>query len=256
MGISVRNIELCPLVYYDDYDGRGLLLAIEQGLLLELNEQETQILSRLLREWRNVPLQERKGYEKEEMALLERLRGHQLITQPFKHLPAHPSATPGHQALVKRPRAKNRLQERLLGAGEILAVLNRLRTDFSSAYHYLHVLQQTRNTAAIHTEHEAFQRANQEYWVYRLVTGCFERKVARLLGQTADEEGLCLVKGFALCAYLLTLGIEAQVVIARPIYGSRSSFKLHAWVEIQGKPFNEHPNIHDGFRVICAFPPF
>lgn len=48
MVINVHNIQLSPLVYYDIYDGIGLLLAIQQGILLELNERETMILSEFL----------------------------------------------------------------------------------------------------------------------------------------------------------------------------------------------------------------
>lgn len=254
MGINIQTIQLCPFVYYDDYDEKGLLLALRQGILLELNERETRILSRLLQVDRDDTFVENMESENEKNALLERLYENQLITserEDAHHTPLFPL---DQQLEIKCPRENNLIQERLMGVGEIIIVLNKLRNNFYSAYQYLYILQRRRITASIHSEDEDFQRANQDYWVYRLVTGCFERKIARLLGQTAKEEGLCLVKGFALCAYLLSIGIDAQIVIARPLYGSRSNFKLHAWVEVNGKPFNEYPNIHDGFRVICSFP--
>jgi hypothetical protein len=38
------------------------------------------------------------------------------------------------------------------------------------------------------------------------------------------------------------------------MYGSRNGFKLHVWVEMQGKPLNERPNVRDAYRVMTVFP--
>ncbi|HEY4386664.1 MAG TPA: lasso peptide biosynthesis protein, partial [Ktedonobacteraceae bacterium] len=95
---------------------------------------------------------------------------------------------------------------------------------------------------------------NKEYWFYRLITGLIERRTARVIGQMPGNEGLCLIRSLALCAYLLSLDVPATIIIARPKYGSRSGFKLHVWVEIHGKPLNEPPNIGDGYRQLYAFP--
>ena len=256
MVINVHNIQLSPLVYYDIYDGIGLLLAIQQGILLELNERETMILSEFLSEFRGDAVQDK---ESDGIALLERLRKHNLIIQqsdcpPCDHDSLPLTATPSHQTPPRHCDAKNLWQERLLGAEAIISVLNELRQSFYRAYQFLHLLEQKRSTKTTYSEEEALARANHDYWIYRLITGCFERKVAHLLGQAVGEEGLCLVKGFALCAYLLAISVPAQIIIARPRYGSGSNFKLHAWVEVQGKPLNEHVNIHDGFRTICVLP--
>ena len=63
-----------------------------------------------------------------------------------------------------------------------------------------------------------------------------------------------MVRAFALCAYLLALSVPAQIIISRPIYGARDGFKLHLWVEIQGEPLNERPNIRDAYDVMGTLP--
>lgn len=257
MGVASQNIHLAPLVYYDDYDKRGLVLAIKQGLVIELNEPETVILSAML----SASPTEKDGItEKEGIALLERLRDQHLIVSHTSSSSRNPHPVTPSPERRPHPRAihsqqRSFLQERLVGAEHIIFVLNELRQEqgLHKAYQYLQNLEQ-KNTKAVLPKKEAFQRANDDYWFYRLVTGIFERKVSHLLGHLPGDEGFCLVKAFALCAYLLSLDIFAQVIIARPKYGARSKYRLHAWVEIQGEPVNEHSNIHDGFRTMCMFP--
>lgn len=255
--------QLAPLVCYDDYDGCGYLLDIRHGVLKELSEQDTCMLSAVLHSIsraeaiRSLSLQiGDDNLELEVSALLQ-----QLERQGWLSLPAADQASEAPRARAICNETVHAfhaitLRQRIAGAGHIIFVLNELRKvgdGLYRAYQYIHSLKSTTNTLS--TE-EALRAVREEYWFYRIITGLFERRIARLLGQVPGEEGLCMVRAFALCAYLLVLDIPAQIIIARPKYGSRSGFKLHVWVELNGKPLNEVANIRDRYRVLCTFPSY
>jgi hypothetical protein len=183
-----------------------------------------------------------------------------MLLVPQKDNSSNDLSHPTRTSSERLPKHKTRhphgrmLRQRLEGIGHIISILNELRQGSEGlygAYLYLHKLKDT--MCALSPE-VSFTVMRKEYWVYRLITGLLERRIAHLLGQAPGEEGLCMVRAFALCAYMLALDIPAQVVIARPKYGSRSGFKLHVWVELDGKPLNEAPNIRDRYRVLSAFP--
>lgn len=273
---SRNQYQLAPFVYYDDYDNTGYLLDIRHGMLHELNEQETSLLSAVLfssiRGETIHPLSpqcEREGLS----PLLERLQRHQLLVPRTRcsTLDSPPGASFPLSDMTSRQREETKrgescpaisLRRRFIGAGHMIAVLNELRQGEEGLYRaYLYIqklraLYLTGNTQHVLSEESAFQLARQEYWFYRLITGLLERRVAHLLGQRSGEEGLCMVKTFPLCAYLLTLRLPAQIVLARPLYGSRSGYRLHVWGEMYGKPLNEVANIRKRYRVITTFPSY
>src|SRR5436305_13420549 len=51
--------------------------------------------------------------------------------------------------------------------------------------------------------------------------------------------GRCLVCSAALCAYLLAIGLPAQLVVGRAQFSLSTSFGFHAWVEIAGTVVND-----------------
>lgn len=258
--MEVTAYHLAPFVTYDDYDQHGYLLDIKQGILEELDERSTRILSAVLKaasveEAISALSSCQVGEELESQvgALLTRLSEQKLL-EPGS--PRHPhEQTHGTRPYCEEERASRpvTVKQRLTGAGHILVVLNELRKvqGLFQAYQYVHQLQ---NTIVALPEEAALQLSREEYWFYRLITGCLEHRVAHQLGQERGAEGLCMIRAFAFCTYLLCLGVPAQVIIARPKYGTRSGFKLHLWTELHGKPLNEAPNIRDRFRVLTAFP--
>lgn len=149
-------------------------------------------------------------------------------------------------------------RQRWRGAGHIITVLGELcagAQGFYKAHQYIWRLRERSLIKPI-APASAIELVQKEYWFYRLIVGLLERRVAHLIGQVPGNEGLCLVRSLALCAYLLSLGVPAAVVIGRPLYGSRDGFKLHVWVELMedGTPLNERPNIGSGYRRMHLFP--
>ncbi len=258
--MEVNTYHLAPFVIYDDYDEHGYLLDLKQGILEELDEHSTRMLSAVLKtpsaEEAITALSSCLGGEELEAntkALLTRLQEQRLLESGHRaSLPRQTPVTRPQNEEARAPRPVT-VKQRLRGAGHILVVLNELRKvqGLFRAYQYVHQIQ---DTMAVLPEDAALRLSREEYWLYRLVTSLFERRIAHQLGQERGAEGLCMIRAFALCVYLLSLGVPAQVVIARPKYGSRSGFKLHLWTELHGKPLNEAPNIRDRFRVLAVFP--
>ena len=254
------HFRLAPFVSYDDYDGYGYLLNIRHGVLEELNERDTCMLSAILKSVtseeavHSLSLQiDGENLEMGISALLKRLESYQLLERQADN---HPGNVP-HAMETYNDRGKPfhpaTLKQRIIGASHIVLVLNELhqKDGLYRAYQYI---QKLKTAMAFFSTEAALQAVREEYWVYRIVTGLLERRVAHLLGQDPGEEGLCMVRAFAFCVYLLALNVPAQIVIGRPMYGSRNAFKLHVWVEMQGKPLNERPNVRDAYRVMAEFP--
>jgi hypothetical protein len=248
-------------VSYDDYDGYGYLLDIRRGMLEELNERDTRMLSAVLKSMTgaeaipSLSLQpEGEHLEREISALLKRLEEQGFLTREADpHSDDAPCTVETRNGAARYPAT---LRQRIVGAGHIVFVLNELRQESDGLYRAYHSIQKLKATMPLLSEELALQAVREEYWVYRIITGLFERRIAHLLGQVPGEEGLCMVRAFALCAYLLSLGVPAQIVMARPKYGSRTGFQLHVWVELHGKPLNEVPNIRDRYRVLSTFPAY
>jgi hypothetical protein len=147
-------------------------------------------------------------------------------------------------------------KQRLIGAGHIISLLAELWKGEKGVYQAYHAFWKLKDQVVIKkwSVPHVMALIREEYWFYRLITGLLEHRVAHIMGQVPGNEGLCLIRACALCVYLLSLGIPASVVIARPKYGVRDGFKLHAWVELEGTPLNERPNIDHGYRRLSPFP--
>ena len=257
------EVRLAPLVSYDDYDGCGYLLDIRRGVLEELNERDTCMLSAVLSSATRAqaihslsPQIKGENLEMDVSALLERLLSHRFLERQTDNCPSSvPRAVETSTSSVQ-PFHPVTFRQRIMGIGHIVFVLNELRREGDGLLRAYQYLQKLKATITLLPAETALQVVREEYWVYRIVTSLLERKIAYLLGQISGEEGLCMIRAFALCAYLLTLSVPAQIIIARPRYGSRSGFKLHVLVELNGKPLNEAPNIRERYRVIDEFPFF
>ena len=259
MGVDQRLFSL--LVSYDDYDSLGLLLDIRHGTLYEISLSDTRLLSSVLRFRTLTEALQELGNQDGVLTLLEWLRNHHLLDEPLatlcpSGLPSENTQPPqGEKWSLDQPVT---WKQRFIGAGHLLTVLNELRqgdVGLYKAYQYL-VFHLHPLSNSLLTPERAFQRVREEYWFYRLVLGPAEKRVAHLLGQVAANEGLCMIRAFALSSYLIGLHIPSQIVIGRPKYGSSDGFKLHSWVEMEGKPLNERPNIRDAYRIMEIFPSF
>ncbi|GCF11181.1 lasso peptide biosynthesis protein [Dictyobacter arantiisoli] len=264
-----KHYQLAPLVCFDDYDTNGFLLDIRQNILVELSSRETQILNAILHS-SSFPegLQHLEAYkisEREILAVQEQLK-HQKLLEPQESR----SGASGASSTSSHPLAQTQKPEetqpthiysvtkrqRLGGAGHIIAVLAELCKGDEGVYkahQYIWNIKKrypTRNISIVDT----ILLVDEEYWFYRLITGLFERRIAQSMGQTPGNEGLCLIRAFALCAYLLSLGVPARMVIGRPKYGSGDGFKLHVWVALKETPLYERPNIEHGYRILYDFP--
>jgi Transglutaminase-like superfamily len=263
--MDVRSVyRLAPLVRYDDYDGYGYLLDIRRGVLEELDEGDTCMLSAVLGSETRVeaipsPSRQIKGEhpEAEVSAMLNRLESQGFLEFRTDNRPERIAGTEEICNETVHSFQPATLRQRIVGTGHMVLVLNELRQDRDGLYRAYQYIQKMKATMHILLSPEAaLQVVREEYWWYRIVTGLLERRIAHLLGQVPGEEGLCMVKAFALCAYLLTRGVPASIVIGRPRYGTRSGFKLHVWVELNRRPLNEVPNIRDRYRVLSAFPEY
>jgi hypothetical protein len=66
--------------------------------------------------------------------------------------------------------------------------------------------------------------------------------------------GRCLVRSAALCAYLMAIGLPAQLVIGRAQFSLSPSFDFHAWVEIAGTVVNDLEELTTGYTVLQRVP--
>jgi hypothetical protein len=66
--------------------------------------------------------------------------------------------------------------------------------------------------------------------------------------------GRCLVCSATLCAYLMAIGLPAQLVIGRARFSLSDSFAFHAWVEIAGTVVNDYTELQSGFVVLQRIP--
>lgn len=271
MEIAGQWVKLAPLVSYDDYDTCGYLLDIRQNILVELNTRDTLLLSAMLNSEtlaealqqfnggaQRAPLS---GVSAEDVcALFKRLQEQKLleaqIASSSSALPQTFVSPPGQKEAPPTPFGPITWKQRLIGAGHIISLLAELCKGDEGVYQahqYIWKLKDHVVTKRSSVSH-VMTLVRKEYWFYRLITGLFEHRIAHVMGQVPRNEGLCLVRACSLCVYLLPLGIPASVVIARPKYGSRDGFKLHVWVEVEGTPLNERPNIGNGYRRLYAFP--
>jgi Transglutaminase-like superfamily len=265
-----QKYKLAHLVYYDDYDTKGYLLDIKQNILLELDECETRILSTILsadtltqvvalfNESRS-PQTQNKIDEGDIHALLKRLSDQKLLETQTRSTSVDPHAQYKSVWKDEAPPTQScsvTMKQRLVGTGHMLLILAELckrEEGIYKAHQYIWQLKQRYNSGMM-SESLAVTLVYKEYWFYRLITGLVERRVAHILGQVPGNEGLCMIRALSLCAYVISLGIPANIVFGRPKYGTRGGFKIHVWVALNGIPLNENPNIGDGYRILAEFP--
>lgn len=58
----------------------------------------------------------------------------------------------------------------------------------------------------------------------------------------------CLARSIGLYQHLTKCGYEVEHKFG--VNKTNNQFKAHAWVEYQGKPLNEHPNLYQRFKVL------
>ncbi len=66
----------------------------------------------------------------------------------------------------------------------------------------------------------------------------------------ADPEALCLPRSYALVTYLTTLGLPAEVVVARQRSSIGGRFAFHAWAELYDEVLGDIPGLGTGFTVL------
>jgi hypothetical protein len=66
--------------------------------------------------------------------------------------------------------------------------------------------------------------------------------------------GMCLIRSVGLCAYLRTLGLDAQVVVAQPRFGSTDTYPFHAWVEVEAIVVNDLAEVQNGYVELQRIP--
>lgn len=76
----------------------------------------------------------------------------------------------------------------------------------------------------------------------------------RLPGRFIGESYVCLPNSVSLTAGLIALGLQAQVVVAKPMYFLSPEFEFHAWVEVQGIAINDNPLTQRSCIVLLRCP--
>ena len=78
----------------------------------------------------------------------------------------------------------------------------------------------------------------------------------RILGRLIMESTLCLPGSVSLTSGLLGLGLRAELVLGKARHYLNSRFDLHAWVEVDGIPVIESPQIKYRFQELVRVPKF
>src|SRR5260370_34630805 len=268
------NIRVPQLVGYDYWDRYAMLYDIRSDRLVEFSVRQSSIIAAALS---SSSIEELLGRlsalqpppESEEvLTLLKGLREWGLIEErtsaaiavsPFVGPPPVARPSRSGQDRVGQPLPRPSFLLRCHGGMSIVSVTGELVQGIYKAYQYIETLEQKRLVGGLALPKEtALQLAKREPLLPRQGTALVERRAAHLLGQSAkaEEQGPCFIRAFALCAYLLSLGIPARIVIARPMYSVVRGFKLHAWVEVEGEALIEDPNIRDGYRVMITIPSY
>ncbi|GAA4931052.1 lasso peptide biosynthesis B2 protein [Streptomyces coeruleoprunus] len=63
-------------------------------------------------------------------------------------------------------------------------------------------------------------------------------------------DALCLPRAFAVATYLSTLGLPAEVVVARQRSSIGGRFAFHAWAELYDEVLGDVPAVRAGFTVL------
>lgn len=78
--------------------------------------------------------------------------------------------------------------------------------------------------------------------------------IYRIFGKFVKQSDLCLERSMALTYALISLGIPVNLVIGKAKYYISDNYNFHAWVEIYGKPLNDHDGMYKQWNVIYRLP--
>jgi hypothetical protein len=76
----------------------------------------------------------------------------------------------------------------------------------------------------------------------------------RAFGKMVKQSDLCLERSMALTYALISMGIPAKLMIGKAKYHINNNFSFHAWVEIYGRPLNDHDGMHKQWNVVYMLP--
>lgn len=66
---------------------------------------------------------------------------------------------------------------------------------------------------------------------------------------------LCLERAIIICMVLRIFGLFTKVVIGKKLsFSMIESFPFHAWVELEGKPVDEHIGVLDQYKRLDVVP--
>ncbi|MCH5583672.1 lasso peptide biosynthesis B2 protein [Shimazuella sp. AN120528] len=87
----------------------------------------------------------------------------------------------------------------------------------------------------------------------------FARKIAGLtilwINLFRQGEALCLERAIIICMVLRSFGLSAKVIIGKKLsFSMIERFPFHAWVELDGKPVDEHIGVLDQYKRLDEIP--
>ena len=116
------------------------------------------------------------------------------------------------------------------------------RKGFPESKRYLLRLRQQFLSLGVSSSSEALRYARKEL--------VFLRILGRLLG----EDPACLPASVSLTAGLMGLGLRAQLVVGKSTTYLSEEFDFHAWVELDGYPVYEAPQVQKRFISLLRIP--
>jgi transglutaminase superfamily protein len=76
----------------------------------------------------------------------------------------------------------------------------------------------------------------------------------QLITRALIPNALCLPRSLALATYLTTLGLPAQVIVARGLTTAVPRNTFHAWTELYGTVVNDNPDVQLGYTTLQRVP--
>jgi hypothetical protein len=134
------------------------------------------------------------------------------------------------------PRVPVRLRMRAVGATvRVLWILR--RRGWASAYRYLEQLRPSHGLVALSAD-TAVRLARREIFTCQLIV------------RAMAPNGLCLPRSLALATYLCSIGLPAEVTLARTRSCGKPRDTFHSWTELHGTVLNEKQDIPMGYSVL------
>ncbi|MCM6778510.1 lasso peptide biosynthesis protein [Nocardia sp. CDC159] len=73
---------------------------------------------------------------------------------------------------------------------------------------------------------------------------------SQLTLRATHPNGLCLPRSLSLATYLCSLGLPAEVIIARSRTCTSPTYSFHSWTELYGEVLNDNQDVTIGFSVM------